>query len=157
MKENPSLRVLGLRNRELHKNYYVESYGGMTSVWYDDVKLGEHMNILSRFSNLEELYLDGSELADLNFAAGLKNLKRLGLKDYYITDLGPLKQAEFLEYPDIRDNLWAKWVTWVTEWKLFSNHDIAIFLIITKYLSVYLKNRDNMIYWTKKNSGKDVR
>ena len=104
MKENPSLRVLGLRNRELHKNYYVESYGGMTSVWYDDVKLGEHMNILSRFSNLEELYLDGSELADLNFAAGLKNLKRLGLKDYYITDLGPLKQAEFLEYPDIRDN-----------------------------------------------------
>ena len=96
MKENPSLRVLGLRNRELHKNYYVESYGGMTSVWYDDVKLGEHMNILSRFSNLEELYLDGNELADLNFAAGLMNLKRL--------DLGPLKQAEFLEYPDIRDN-----------------------------------------------------
>ena len=62
------------------------------------------MNILSRFSNLEELYLDGSELADLNCAAGLKNLKRLGLKDYYRTDLGPLKQAEFLEYPDIRDN-----------------------------------------------------
>ena len=40
IKENPSLRVLGLRNMELHKNYYVESYGGMTSVWYDDVKLG---------------------------------------------------------------------------------------------------------------------
>ncbi|MCD7990963.1 MAG: leucine-rich repeat domain-containing protein [Clostridia bacterium] len=104
IKENPSLRVLGLRNMELHKNYYVESYGGMTSVWYDDVKLGEHMDILSRFPNLEELYLDSNELADLNFAVGLKNLKRLGLKDNYITDLGPLKQAEFLEYLDIRDN-----------------------------------------------------
>ena len=104
IKENPSLRVLGLRNMELHKNYYVESYGGMTSVWYDDVKLGEHMDILSRFPNLEELYLDSNELADLNFASGLKNLKRLSLKDNYITDLAPLKQAEFLEYLDIRDN-----------------------------------------------------
>ena len=104
IKENPSLRVLGLRNMELHKNYYVESYGGMTSVWYDDVKLGEHMDILSRFPNLEELYLDSNELADLNFAAGLKTLKRLSLKDNYITDLAPLKQAEFLEYLDIRDN-----------------------------------------------------
>ena len=35
---------------------------------------------------------------------GLKNLKRLGLKDNYITDLSPLKQAEFLEYLNIRDN-----------------------------------------------------
>lgn len=104
IKENPGLRVLSLRNMELHKNYYVESYGGMTSVWYDDVKLGEHMDILSRFPNLEELYLDSNELTDLNFAAGLKNLKRLGLKDNYITDLSPLKQAEFLEYLDIRDN-----------------------------------------------------
>ena len=104
IKENPGLRVLSLRNMELHKNYYVESYGGMTSVWYDDVKLGEHMDILSRFPNLEELYLDSNELTDLNFAAGLKNLKRLSLKDNYITDLAPLKQAEFLEYLDIRDN-----------------------------------------------------
>ena len=104
IKENPGLRVLSLRNMELHKNSYVESYGGMTSVWYDDVKLGEHMDILSRFPNLEELYLDSNELADLNFAAGLKNLKRLSLKDNYITDLAPLKQAEFLEYLDIRDN-----------------------------------------------------
>lgn len=104
IKENPSLRVLSLKNMELHKNYYVESYGGMTSVWYDDVKLGEHMDILSRFPNLEELYLDSNELTDVNFAAGLKNLKRLGVKDNYITDLAPLKQAEFLEYLNIADN-----------------------------------------------------
>ena len=45
------------------------------------------MDILSRFPNLEELYLDSNELVDLNFAAGLKNLKRLSLKDNYITDL----------------------------------------------------------------------
>lgn len=40
----------------------------------------------------------------MNFAAGLKNLKRLGVKDNYITDLAPLKQAEFLEYLNIADN-----------------------------------------------------
>ena len=34
------------------------------------------MDILSRFPNLEELYLDSNELADLKFAAGLKNLKK---------------------------------------------------------------------------------
>lgn len=62
------------------------------------------MDILSRFPNLEELYLDSNELTDVNFAAGLKNLKRLGVKDNYITDLAPLKQAEFLEYLNIADN-----------------------------------------------------
>ncbi|MFQ7583605.1 MAG: hypothetical protein ACLRMW_05405 [[Clostridium] symbiosum] len=57
IKENPSLRVLGLKYR-LHKEYYVESYGGMTSVWYDDVKLG-NCGYPVPF-NLEELYLDSS-------------------------------------------------------------------------------------------------
>lgn len=104
IKENPSLRVLGLRNMELHKNYYVESYGGMTSVWYDDVKLGEHMDILSHFPNLEELYLDSNELTDVNFATGLKNLKKLSVRDNYITDLSPLKQSEYLTYLNIKDN-----------------------------------------------------
>ena len=80
------------------------------------------MDILSRFPNLEELYLDSNELTDLNFAAGLKNLKRLGLKDNYITDLSLLN----------RRNSWSIWTsattpvgevgTWVTVWKYFSSY-----------------------------------
>lgn len=104
IRENPTLRVLGLRDLELHKNYYVETYGGLTSVWYDDVKLREHMDVLSRFPNLEELYLDSNELTDVAFAAGLKNLSRLSLKDNYITDLSPLVRAEKLTWLNLTDN-----------------------------------------------------
>lgn len=101
---NPTLRVLGLRNLSLHKDYYVESYGGMTSVWYDDVTFSEHMDMFSKFPNLEELYLDGNELTDISFVTGLGKLKRLGIRDNYVTDLSPLARAEYLEYLDIRDN-----------------------------------------------------
>lgn len=113
--------MLGLRNMELHKNYYVESYGGMTSVWYDDVKLGGTYGDFRFLRNLEELYLDSNELADLNFAAGLKNLKRLSLKDNYITDLAPLKQAPWSIWTSAT-TLWVKWGTWVTVWKSFSSY-----------------------------------
>lgn len=104
IKENPSLRVLGMTGLELHENYYVESYGGMSSIWYDDVKLDEHTDFLTRFPNLEELYLGGNKLTGISFAQDLKKLKKLSLKDNYITDLSPLIQAESLEYLDITDN-----------------------------------------------------
>lgn len=104
IRENTSLRVLSLKGMELHENYDVESYGGMTDIWYDDVKLGEHLDFLSNFPALEELYLDSNELTDVEFAAGLKNLTRLSVQDNYITDLSPLIQAEHLTYLNISDN-----------------------------------------------------
>ena len=67
------------------------------------------MDILSRFPNLEELYLDSNELTDLNFAAGLKNLKRLGLKDNYITDLSLLNRRNSWSIWTSATTLWVKW------------------------------------------------
>ncbi|RKJ44064.1 hypothetical protein D7X98_13530 [bacterium 1XD8-76] len=104
MAENPSLRVLSMRDMSLHKNYYLESYSGVTDVWYDDVELCGHLDFLKKFPNLEELYLDSNELTDLEFARDLKNLSRLSVRDNYITDLSPLAQAEHLAYLNIEEN-----------------------------------------------------
>ena len=103
-RSNPSLRVLSMKGMSLHENYYVQSYGGMTDVWYDDVVFCEHLDFLQKFPNLEELYLDSNELTDLEFARELKNLSRLSVQDNYITDLSPLMQLEQLTYLNITDN-----------------------------------------------------
>ncbi len=102
--ENPTLRVLGLNNVELHKNFHVESYSGITNVWYDDVVFTEHLDFLLKFPNLEELSLTGNELANLEFTRGLKQLSRLNVADNYITDLSALLQAENLRYLNVQDN-----------------------------------------------------
>lgn len=101
---NPSLRVLGLESMDLNENYYVESDGFMSSIWYDDVVLDEHTDFLRNFPNLEELYLASNELTGLDFAAALTKLKRLDIRDNYITDLSPLQNAENLEYLNVEDN-----------------------------------------------------
>ena len=104
IQENPTLRVLGMNNMDLHENFYVEGYDGFYNIWYDDVKLNEHMDFLENFPNLEELYLAGNELTDLEFTVSLPKLSRLYVSDNYITDLSPLTRAENLIYLDIREN-----------------------------------------------------
>ena len=89
---------------DLKENYYVESDGFMTSVWYDDVALNEHTDFLRNFPNLEELYLGSNELTDIKFAADLPHLKRVDISDNYVTDLSPLGNAEELEYLNVTDN-----------------------------------------------------
>ena len=102
--ENPSLKKLDMGGIALKENCYVETYNGMTDIWYDDVNFDEHTDFLTRFPNLEELYLDGDQITNIQFASSLKQLTRLGLKDNYVTDLSPLNQAEHLRYLDVREN-----------------------------------------------------
>ena len=93
-----------MKEVSLKENFYVETSGGFTNLWYDDVTLEGHTDFLTRFPNLEELYLDGNQLTDIQFAASLKSLTHLGLNNNYVTDLSPLNQAESLEFLDIRQN-----------------------------------------------------
>ena len=93
-----------MKEVSLKENFYVESYSGMTDIWYDDVSLDERIDFLTRYPNLEELYLDGNQLTDLSFASSLVHLTRLSLRDNYITDLSPLQNAENLCFLDIRAN-----------------------------------------------------
>ena len=102
--ENPSLKVLQMKEVSIKKNIRVESYAGMMNVWYDDVSLDENSNFLTNYPGLKELYLDGKQLTDVSFATELKELERLGLCNNYITDLTPLNQSEKLAYLDIRQN-----------------------------------------------------
>lgn len=102
--DNPSLRVLEMKEVSIKKNIRVETYSGMTDVWYDDVSMDENIRFLTHYPDLRELYLDGNQLTDIRFAAELKNLERLGINNNYVTDLGPLNQAENLKYLDVRQN-----------------------------------------------------
>ena len=102
--ENPSLKVLQMKEVGIKKNIRVESYAGMMNVWYDDVSLDENIKFLTNYPSLKELYLDGNQLTDVSFATELKELERLGLCNNYITDLTPLNQSEKLAYLDIRQN-----------------------------------------------------
>lgn len=102
--ENPDLKHLELKEVDLKENFYVETYNGMSDIWYDDVSLDEHISFLSNYPNLEELYLDGNQLTSIQFASNLHQLTMFSIKDNYITDLSPLHQAENLKYLDIRTN-----------------------------------------------------
>lgn len=102
--DNPSLKVLQMKEVSLKKNIRVESYAGMTDIWYDDVSMDEHIQFLTHYPGLTELYLDGNQLTSIGFAAELKNLERLGIHNNYVTDLTPLNQAEKLRYLDVREN-----------------------------------------------------
>lgn len=104
LRENGSLKKLGLKEIGLKENFHVEVYSGMMDVWYDDVPLDGHTDFLKLYPNLEELFLDGNQLTDIRFASELKKLTRLGLGNNYVTDLTPLNQAESLRYLDIRQN-----------------------------------------------------
>ena len=102
--ENPSLKILEMREVNLKENFYVRSQGGMTDLWYDDVALDGHTDFLTKYPGLTRLYLDGNQLTGISFAASLKNLTHLGIRNNYVTELSPLDQAESLEFLDIREN-----------------------------------------------------
>ncbi len=104
VKENPSLKILWIDEIRIKENFHVESYGGVTEVWYDDVSLDEHTDFLTHFPNLEELKLDGNQLTNISFAASLMNLNWLSIQDNYVTDLAPLNQVQALKYLDVRKN-----------------------------------------------------
>lgn len=104
IRENPTLKKLEMREIALKENFYVEASGGMINLWYDDVTFDGHTDFLTNYPNLEELYLDGNQLTDIQFASSLKKLTHLGLNNNYVTELSPLNQLESLEYLDIRSN-----------------------------------------------------
>lgn len=104
IQDNPTLKVLWLNKISVKENFYVESSGGITNVWYDDVSFAEHTDFLTHFPNLEELRLNENQLTDIQFASSLKSLKRLSLQDNYVTDLSPLNQIDGLKYLDVRKN-----------------------------------------------------
>lgn len=104
VEDNPSLKILWMDGVGIKANFHVESYNGMTDVWYDDVIFDEHTDFLTHFPNLEELKLDRNQLTAIRFAAALKNLKWLSIQDNYVTDLAPLNQVEQLKYLDVRKN-----------------------------------------------------
>lgn len=97
MPENENLKVLHMDRMELWTNIYVEYDGSFTNVWYDNVNLEDEIGFVSKFPNLEELYLAGNKLTGVDFTENLSKLKKLDIADNYVTDLRPLGKLQYLE------------------------------------------------------------
>ncbi len=66
-----------------------------------DLSYNTHINDYSpigSLSELETLYLDGTNVRDLSFAKSLKNLSAIAVTESNVTDLTPLEDLPLLEY-----------------------------------------------------------
>lgn len=66
-----------------------------------DLSYNTHINDyspLGSLSELETLYLDGTNVRDLSFAKSLKNLSAIAVTESNVTDLTPLEDLPLLEY-----------------------------------------------------------
>nr|MBQ8252771.1 leucine-rich repeat domain-containing protein [Lachnospiraceae bacterium] len=95
--ENQSLKRLSMNRVSLWENIQVLQDGFVTYLDYDELSMADHISFVSRFPNLEELYLQGNKLTDVAFAEQLPMLKKLDVTDNYITDLRPLQSLTRLE------------------------------------------------------------
>ena len=79
------------------ENIQVDYEGMFTYLDYDDVLLKDYVDFLSKFPNLEELYMQGDKLTEVEFTSGLPELRKLDITGNYITDMRPLSKLEHLE------------------------------------------------------------
>lgn len=95
--ESSSLRKLYMNRLQLWENIYVQYDGALTYVDYDSVNLADKIDVVKKFPNLEELYLQGNKLPNVTFAESLSQLKKLDITNNYVTDLRPLEKLAQLE------------------------------------------------------------
>lgn len=94
--ENPALEVLYMEDMFLYKNVREKNHAIMTTVYYNEVSLDEHMDFVKKFPGLKELYIGKNELTDLSFTEDLHALEVLDITDNYITQLRPLAELPSL-------------------------------------------------------------
>ncbi len=97
MAENSSLKKLNMSRIQILTNISVDYDGVITYVDYDEVSLDTQMGFVTKFANLEELYLQGNKLSNLEFVTNIPKLKKLDITDNYVTDLRPLNQLKELQ------------------------------------------------------------
>lgn len=95
--ENTSLKRLYMNRLELWENISASSDGMFTYLDYDEINLADHIEFLSKFPNLEEVYLQSNKLTGVEFTESLPNLKKLDITGNYVTDLRPLGKLKDLQ------------------------------------------------------------
>lgn len=95
--DNGNLKRLYMNQLSLWTNIQVQYEGAFTYLDYDTVAMEDNISFLNHFPNLEELYVRGNKLTNVEFATSLKKLKKMDISDNYITDLRPLGTLTELE------------------------------------------------------------
>lgn len=102
--ENPSLKRLYMCGVTIWENVQIQQDGFATKVDYDELPMAENIDFVSKFPNLEQLYVPGNKLTDVKFAKNLPKLTHLDVTNNYITDLRPLQDLQRLETVWCGDN-----------------------------------------------------
>lgn len=102
--DNSSLESLEMAGVRLYENVKVYSSGGMTSVYYDDVFLAEHLDFFEHFPSLRKLDVADNELKDLEFAGSLVNLEEIDFSENYVTDMHVLASIPSLRLVNCTGN-----------------------------------------------------
>ncbi len=102
--DNPSLESLEMAGVGLYENVKVYSSGGMTSVYYDDVFLADHLDFFEHFPSLRKLDIADNELKDLEFASSLANLEEIDFSENYVTDMRVLASLPALRLVNCTGN-----------------------------------------------------
>lgn len=95
LKENKSLELLNMNYVTLKS--LVDNKWDYQANNENNINLGEHTEIFTKYPNLTELSLSENMLNDIGFAQGLKELRVLDITDNYVTDLSPLSELENVE------------------------------------------------------------
>lgn len=94
-KENKSLELLNMNYVKLKS--LVDNKWDYQANNENNINLGEHIEIFTKYPNLTELSLSENMINDIGFAQGLKELRVLDITDNYVTDLSPLSELENVE------------------------------------------------------------
>jgi len=104
VRDNPALKSLEMAGVRLYENVRINSSGGMTDVYYDDVFLADHLDFFEHFSGLKELDVADNEINDLEFAGSLVNLEEIDFSDNYVTDMHVLASLPTLRLVNCTGN-----------------------------------------------------
>lgn len=102
--DNSSLESLEMSGVRLYENVKVYSSGGMTSVYYDDVFLADHLDFFGHFPGLRKLDIADNEIKDLEFAESLVNLEEIDFSENYVTDMHVLASIPSLRLVNCAGN-----------------------------------------------------
>lgn len=94
---NASLKVLSMNNTTILEYGETDANGYVDSSTQREVNISDYAASLKNFPELEELYMSGTDIDNLDFVSELKNLRFIDVSYNYISSLEPLKALSKLE------------------------------------------------------------
>lgn len=104
IQKNENLKILHMNDITILNYDIPESTENYFRPDGKEVNLSEHLDLFLNFPNIEELYIAGNEVDNLEFAAKLTKLERLDISNNSLSSLKPLASLQYLDIVWCRKN-----------------------------------------------------